>query len=143
MKELDQLIDKICISLEENDTLENYIKVMRCCCECFKLLDWNFLEKEEIKNITQGIEIWKNNDYNSNLLEKLYLKTARNKCSNKKMEIKRSQILDLGVNLLFSYERWSNVYHRPHMLEYFISDIVDVGVEEKSILPIVKKFFSI
>lgn len=143
MEKLDKLIDKICSYNEDSDSLENYIRVINCCYDCFLLTNFNCLENDEIENIKKGIHIW-NNDYNPKLLERLYLKTFKTVNLSKKNEL-RIKILKAGVSLLHSYDSWeddknSQVY-RPQELEFYIGSLRNIGIDENQIYEKISKHY--
>lgn len=143
MEKLDKLIDKICSYNEDNDSLENYIRVINCCYDCFLLTNFNCLENDEIENIKKGIQIW-NDNYDSKQLGNLYLKTLKNIRPSKKNDL-RQKMLEIGANLLFSYENWeddeNNQVYRPQELEFYIGSLRNIGIDENQIYEKISKHY--
>lgn len=132
--ELSVVVDEICNTFAEEDTLDTYQKVQACCCDCIKLLDKNLFTKEEQNQLLLATFFWQRENYQQGKIESI-----RN--LNRKKGPVTEPLQKLLASILMPYEDKAHGFDRPFVLESFVYNMEDLDVNPNELLYIILKHF--
>ena len=135
MRELDEIIERICNYEDINNSFGFYRRIIDCIDECLNLINPDLLSENALIARKKAKNIW-GNEYNASLLHELYV-DLREKHS---VYEDRYYVYDALKFYLCSYEEYPDD-ERANALDYFVANLKRAGADKDLIYQVIVKHF--